>query len=142
MSQNRRPLSVTRLLHQFKRTGSGGEYCGVYDDLSESRRVSLAALAKPGRREQAVIACFFDEEHWTLLTNERLVWKDGSERYAIPVSELTTVTVSTSHLLTVASMHEIAELSITTADGRAFELRLEPGRPFFGFWNVLKLLAR
>ena len=142
MGQKGASLSVSRLLRQFERTGGRGEYCGPFQDLPGAARDSLTASANLTSDEQPVIACFFDEDRWALLTSKRLVWRDGPEQHAVASADLTSATVSTDHLLDAGSKSAIAELSIGTADGRAFQLRLEPGRPFFGFWNVLKLVAR
>ena len=142
MGQKGASLSVSRLLRQFERTGGRGEYCGPFQELPEAARDSLATAANLAPDEQPVIACFFDRDHWTLLTSERLVWRDGPEQHAVASTELTSATVAADHLLRAGSKVAMTELSIGTSDGRAFELRLEPGRPFFGFWNVLKLVAR
>jgi hypothetical protein len=142
MGQKGASLSVDRLLHQFEKTGGRGEYCGPFQDLPAAARDSLTASANFTSDEQPVIACFFNEDRWTLLTSKRLVWRDGPELHAVASAELTSATVSQDHLLKAGSKKAMTELSIGTAAGGAFHLRLEPGRPFFGFWNVLKLVAR
>jgi hypothetical protein len=133
-------LSISRLLRQFERTGGRGEHCGPFQELPEAARASLTADLTSG--EQPVIACFFNEDRWTLLTNKRLIWRHGPEQNAVASNKLTSATVSADHLLDAGSKRAMTELSVGTADGRTFELHLEPGRPFFGFWNVLKLVAR
>lgn len=142
MGQRASRLSARALLRRFERSGGPGEYCGPFHELPGPARDSLTTSVDLESDEQPVIACFFDEELWTLLTNRRLVWKDGSEQYVVAFAELTSATVSAEHLLEAGSKGAMTELSVSTTDGRTFELRLEPGRPFFGFWNVLKLVAR
>ena len=39
------------------------------------------------------------------------------------------------------SKRELRELIIEPRSGDTYELDLEPGKPFFGFWNVMKLVA-
>jgi hypothetical protein len=135
-------LSANRLLRQFEKTGGRGEYCCPFQDLSEVARHSLATSARLAPDEDPVLACFFSKDRWILLTTKRLVWKEGRDQHSVASAELTTATVPSDHLLDAGGKSAMTTLSIGTVEGRTYELHLEPGRPFFGFWNVLKLVAR
>ena len=142
MGRKGEKLSASRMIHHFLNRGEGGTNSGPFADLDASVRQRLLASAVLDRCETPALASFAGEENWTLITSERVVWCRAGEGHAVGIGELTGVTIAEGHLAETRDKRWLTDLAITTSDGAAFVLSFESGLPFFGFWNVLKLLAK
>ena len=89
------------------------------------------------------IASFTSQKEWVLLTSARLLFAQNGPVHSIDLHNIrdATVDLGPSMLRRPRSKRELRELIIETRSGDTYELDLEPGKPFFGFWNVMKLVA-
>ncbi len=134
-------LSVRRLLRHFMNRGASGKFLKPFMDLPVEVQCLLSEAAILNVDEEPVIGCFFDTGCWTLLTTKRLVWADAGSLNSVLSSTLKEATVQQQHLMLAGNKQNIKHLTVVTEDRAAHVLRLEPGQPFFGFWNVMKLIV-
>ena len=141
MGKKARSLSASRLLRQFESSGGAGKFCRPFKELSPPAQQYPLSAVELVPDEIPVIGCFFNEEHWSLLTTERLIWNEKGRKNILSSSDISSVSVKPGELFEAQAKDQLTSLSIITKDGRSLELNLESGPPFFGFWNVLKIMA-
>ena len=103
-------------------------------------------MAAPKGDERLVLLYFRDPKHWVLLTTEQVVTWQAERVLYIPWDEIENATVDAAHLneaMTSSPDGKLAleRLSIVLRTGGSVELEVEAGAAFFGFWNVLKMVA-
>lgn len=142
MGQKGAALSISRLLKYFQKYRASGRSSGLFEELPESDRALMTRLAELDAQEQPIVACFCDQDRWVLLTSKRLVRKEGPELQSTASTDIVSVTPPPHHLFEAGTKRAMSKLLIGTADGATFDLHLEPGPPYFAFWNLLRLVAR
>lgn len=93
--------------------------------------------------EAPLLASYRSSDSWVLLTTERLVWRSNETVASLTWAEIGDATIPDSlfESMNPLAKKENATLKLITSDGTDIELELEPGRPFAGFWNVLKTVG-
>ena len=138
---------AARLLMVFNKQG-GGDCEKTKPFAAWAPAVTERMLAQcplcPG--EVPVIACVLAEERWTLLTIERLIWRNHQGLHRIRNSELWEVGLKEACRLEATRKHygnpepETILLDVATKDGRKHRLELEwrPGAMPFAqvLWKV------
>ena len=142
MSQHYASFLSDRLLRIFQRRGSDGEFLKPFSKFPKMIQEKLLEQANIQDDEGPIIACFFRHDDWTVLTTERLYWCDGKAQYSIPLSGITDATVDVMHLRETGTKARLDRLTFLTDTGGRYQLHLEAGQPFSGFWNVLKTVAQ
>lgn len=137
---------LQRLLQIFERTGDRGAYTRPFAELPAAVQIQLMEQVMVHSDELLVIACFRDPTEWVLLTTERVVIRQAAEVVTLPWSELKDATADIAHANRMLAMGPagklaLSRLTLVRHTGEALEVELEAGRPFFGFWNVLKSIA-
>ena len=133
-----------RLLRKFYHSGDEGRWTRSFEDLPQEVRASLLNMAAVRAEELPVLSYFRDPEHWVLLTTEQVItWRPESV-LRLPWSEIENATIDSSQFNVVSSPAGklgLERLRLLLRGGEAVELELEAGKAFFGFWNVLKMVA-
>jgi hypothetical protein len=126
-----------RLVWRFKKSGGEGVACKPFSAFPDHVQDSVLLDARLREDEVASILCHFSETKWTLLTTERLVWK--YDRASVSSVDLARIEKTTPEKETMGRGGKLAQhvLTIVETAGARHHLELEPGRPFFGFWNAV-----
>lgn len=133
-------VGVSRMKRHFERRGGPGEYSGLFDAMPPAVQEKLLAAAQLRNNEEPAIVSYQDEANWALVTSERLLWTEDAVPSSIPLSEVTDIApvLPGENELDIGKA-DLSSLRLTTNRGFVYQLRVEPGRPFFGFWNVLRI---
>jgi hypothetical protein len=134
-------ISPRRVLTQFERSGGSGAFSKPFSDLPAGVRDHLNREMALAAGEEPILASYFDEGHWTVFTTTRLISRDRSTTQAMRLLDVVGIGITEPHVHEAGAKDSLRELKIRMADGSSFDLRLESGPPFFGFWNALKLVA-
>lgn len=135
-----------RILRMFYRSGQEGHWTRPFEELPLDVREQLLGMAEVQGRELPVLSYFRDEENWVLLTTEQLIAWRPQQVLRLPWSELENATVDAKDMGRAVSAKPHGKLDLTRLQlilrrGDTVELELEAGAAFFGFWNVLKMVA-
>ena len=136
-------LRPERLVRLFRSTGASGRFVKPVSELpSDQQDVLNAYIGTPRVNEYPVIACYRNTDNWTLLTTRRIAWCRGGEARELPIQSVCEATLPDDimHSLTPSSKSHNDLLQLVVSDGSTYLVQLESGRPFAGFWNVMKLL--
>jgi hypothetical protein len=78
---------------------------------------------------------------WSLLTTQQLIVMSEGSVARYPCHEMESCEPVAKNWKATTAPHA-GELLIRLADGRTVTLQVEPGRPFVGFWNALRILKQ
>jgi hypothetical protein len=130
-----------RLAWRFRKSGADGQYAKQFASFDEKARRDLVQLAEIREGESPVVACYFDDTMWALITNERLIWANDGRRTALKLDEIEDATVEPQSLFQGGTKQNLTELTVVAKDGQRYHVQIEAGQPFSGFWNALKMVA-
>lgn len=134
---NREQL-VRACQHLYRRTGGDTARSGVYGDLGGHIRAAIEASLVFASAELPIAASFVDECHWLVVTTDRVMFRAGGEVTALSLSHVQEV-----HSRALEDGNdELPDVIVVVSDGRRYEVRVEPGHPLSGMWNVLRRLIR
>ena len=102
----------------------------------------LCEWAKVRLSEVPALAHIGSAGGWMLVTNERVVWGTGTAMEDLGFSDLADATVEPRDLPAARSKSRLVALTLRAVSGDSHKLELEPGPPFSGIWNALKMMAR
>lgn len=136
-------IRVDRVLRMFEKSGGNGEYTKPFSELTESIQEYLSSKLGIGEAETPILASYRDEYRWVVLTSERLVWHDGEIQKSLMWAQIKNATIPMSALAALKSSAKTENpvLEVTTDSGKV-EILVEAGKPFSGFWNVLKMVPQ
>ncbi|MFB1483658.1 hypothetical protein [Corallococcus sp. RDP092CA] len=132
---------LRRLLRVFSQTGGEGTWTRPFDNLPVETRAYLLERAALTAEELPVLAFFQDPEHWVLISTERILLAQAHGFRSIPWSDLENATTDAAHLQAAGGKMSMSRLKLQLRDAADIEVDVEPGRAFFGLWNVLKTIA-
>jgi hypothetical protein len=132
-----------RLIRVFRRTGGNGTHTKPFDEFPPAARERIEAQCPLSPGEVPVVACVLTQNHWTLITTERLVWMTADGVREISRSELWDLRLMDA----VARFWRegkppTTRLDCATRDGQAFQLELESDPGFTSFAIVLHMIMR
>ena len=132
-----------RLVWRFKKSGGEGVASKSFQQFSEDVQEAVRASAGLHGDETPAVLCYFSEERWTLLTTTRLVWRttQDADITSLDLNRIINVTVEGSALLRAGGKKELSILTVVERGGDKYQIELEPGMPFSGFWNAVKAAA-
>ncbi len=78
----------TRIQKLLLREGGGTERTNTPDRLPKTSWDRMTFAAVLGAEEQALLASFLDEHHWSLLTTTRLIWRNDPTLGSLRWSEI------------------------------------------------------
>jgi hypothetical protein len=92
--------------------------------------------------EHPFLAYIKDTHEWTVITLQRVIWKECGHVHSVRIDELNDATVPDSVLasLTPQVKRQLSQLKLVSKDGTELAAPFEAGKPFAGFWNVLKTM--
>jgi hypothetical protein len=136
-------IRVDRVLSMFSKSGGNGDYTKPFSELAESTQAQLMTMLESDEGETAILASYRNSDSWVVLTSERLVWRDGETQMSLGWERIKNATIPMSALAGLKSKAktENAILEVATDSGKV-EVLVEAGKPFSGFWNVLKMVAQ
>ena len=134
---------VSRLGTIFEHTGASGEFTMPFRELSDAAKNEMEKQIQFQQDEIGVLAFYRSQELWALITTDRVIWKSGSHVNCLLWNEIKDASFPMSVKLALTPTTKLTNdrLELTTMAGRVFEMRLEPGAPLIGIWNVLKTIA-
>jgi hypothetical protein len=141
MKQYSPEYRAERLAWRFQKSGKDGRYARQFASFDELKRGNLVRLAEIHEYEIPSVGYYVDDAKWALLTSEQLIWVHDGERMALKLDDIEDATVEPQSLLHAGTKQNLTELTVVAKDGRHYRLQLEAGKPFFGFWNTLKMVA-
>ncbi len=150
---------VSRLMRIYTRWG-GVESSLVrpFQSWPEEVRLSLTSDANISTEESPFLAFYENSSKWTVLTLSRIIWKKGEQVHQIPFSDLRDADLSADAIAALSmaiknatTEDDIAKISVEwkthanrllllSTNGNKSLVEFEPGKTFFGFWNVVKML--
>jgi hypothetical protein len=129
-----------------------------FESWPDTVRSFLVTGAQISAEETPFLAYFENASKWTVLTLDRVIWKRGGEVSHVPFSELydarlpedVTSRLSTALANATYSEDGVANVSLEaklqanrllliSREGNTLIVEFEPGKPFFAFWNVIKM---
>jgi len=136
-------IRVDRVLRMFSKSGGSGEYTKPFSEFSSSIRDELVLKIEIGDAETPILASYRDSFSWVVLTSDRLVWRSGDQQEVLMWEQIKDATIPMSALAAFKSTAKLenAVIEVTTDSGKV-EILVESGRPFSGFWNVLKMVPQ
>jgi hypothetical protein len=135
------PNRLKRLFRSiFTRKGSNGKYLRLFEDLDLTDQQKVLAVFQLEPEELPVLGCLPSSatgDDVLLLTTERVMWMRKGEITTVNLKDLVEVMVDFHHIAKRRmSLLNTTRLEITDRKGKQV-IRLEPGAPFSGVWNVL-----
>ena len=126
----------------FKKSGANGDRTRLFEGFPVEMRehICRAAQLRPG--EIPALAHVSSLSQWVLATSDRVIWIAQGELSFLDYSRLKDATVDPTDLLYARGKGDLDVLSLEATDGSVYKLTLEPGQPFSGFWNAVKMMAR
>lgn len=131
---------IKRIYKQFIETGGEGINSRLYDNLPNSTRDEIKSFVSMLNDETPLIVSYLEERYFVLLTTVKLYWSYKGNINSIMLNELKDATVNLNPL-DLQTKNQINILKIVTITDTSFCIELEEGKPLFGLWNVLKLIA-
>jgi len=133
-------ISLERVLSSiFRRKGGNGLYTGLFENLDPSQRSILLSAVALKNGELPIIGSVKDLTNWLLITTERLVWSAQKGRNELVLGQIRDAVADFQALdLGPETKAKMQELCLIAMNGIKYRIQLEPGRPLFGTWSVLK----
>jgi hypothetical protein len=130
-----------RFVWCFNKSGETGKYTRPFEHLEPTSSEILLSQIVLGEEEIPAVSCYISEQQWCLITTQRVVWLKENEQKSVWLDDVVDATVDPMSLMLAGSKKGLTRLTLVTKLGAKHELELEPGQPFSGFWNVLKMIA-
>lgn len=128
-----------RLAWRFTKSGGSGHRIQLFVSLPDESRQRLQVLLGPRQEEVPALGAYSDDANWMALTSERLVWTIAGRTQAVELDDLADATVDAPALL--RGKEQLRVLTLVLRSGARLTIELEPGPPFSGVWNALKMAA-
>lgn len=136
-----------RLIWKFRRSGGEGHSTKFFASFATEVQTLLLRQAEVADEEIPAIASFTDNANWMLLTSHRLLWSEEGNRKQADLAEIEWVRAGRdggrAKFPDNPRFKDMPppRLAVRTKSGEV-SVPCEPGRPFFGLWNALLLVAR
>ena len=113
-----------------------------FDDLPEPSKHELLLKSEFDENELGVITCYFDKSNWLLITTNKIVWSTNDNTQSLENKKIKDVTIGLSleSHKTITRKEGISHLGIIDLVGKKYSIKIEPGKPLFAIWNVMKYL--
>jgi len=90
-----------------------------------------------------VLAWYWNESDWTVVTTRRLIWSVRGVTTVVPLDALREATISSRDLESAGGdKGHVDHLTVITTKGESHRVPWEAGAPLSGLWNALKLVLR
>ena len=150
MSINRSPAALAkRFVWQFYHRGGEGAFTRASSRFDAELQARLVHLAEVEAGEVPAIAAYQDEANWMVLTSHHLRWSQQGIKRQLALADLEGVTpeLMKPGRATFPLHHPIhvglplPRITLLTKEG-TLEVECEPRGPYYGFLNVVLLMAR
>ncbi|WP_186002285.1 hypothetical protein [Mycobacterium sp. KBS0706] len=126
----------------FIRRGGNGQYISLFEDLDSEKKKEIISKVKLGKMEMPVVGGIFSNNHWILLTTDRLIWCSDMVEKSVKIDEMRNASVNLLELKKMGqTKNQMTRLILKTCSGDEHSIEIEAGPPFSGLWNVLKSLG-
>ena len=150
MASGQSETTASRIRQFFVQWNIAGQWTRLFEAWPEEVQADLrrAVAQEPaqagGPTEQLLVACHLDSDTWTLLTDQRLVWRRAGRQMELPCGEISDVNIDDAPPLrrTPQGRPLTQRMLVMARDGASHALELEAGPPFSWFWMALKMVAR
>jgi hypothetical protein len=140
-----RMISAKRMLEIFRRRG-GHEFASLSERLTPAQFAYLEQMSKG----KPIIAMMYSEEEWFAVTKSQFVFRRANRVRTVHLDEIYWASISESDFRTVDGLRKLnrhikkdgGDLQIKLRNGTSFQVRVEPGGPYFGLMNVLMRVGR
>lgn len=114
-----------------------------FSELPDAIQNALSLKVEIAEVETPILASYRDSDTWVVLTSDRLVWCNGQAQESLMWQQIRDATIPMSAFAALKSSAKLenAVLEVSTDSGKV-EILVEAGKPFSGFWNVLKMIPR
>lgn len=126
----------------FKRKGQDGAHIKLFSNIDAKTRDALLNIMPDLDWDTVVIASYQDRHAWLIITTQQIIVTEEGVRAEYALSELDDATIDLHAIQrekTPKSSND--ELIILRLNGTKYTIKVEPGAPFSGVWNVLKFVA-
>lgn len=136
-------IRIDRVLRMFSKSGGRGNYTMPFSELPDAIQNALSLKVEIAEVETPILASYRDSDTWVVLTSDRLVWCNGQAQESLMWQQIRDATIPMSAFAALKSSAKLenAVLEVSTDSGKV-EILVEAGKPFSGFWNVLKMIPR
>lgn len=131
-------FEAERLIWRFKKSGAEGVFSMAFLSFPEQVQDAVRQEAAIRDGEVPAILCYLSAAKWALLTNERVVWGVQAQVRSVELIHVADATVESTALLRAGSKQALSSLTLVDSTGTRYQIDLEPGPPFSGFWNAIK----
>jgi hypothetical protein len=131
---------VDRITRHFGGHGGHGAYCRPFADLTESQQRTLLARFPLENQELPALGVAPLAGPWLLVSTDHIAYADGSRRWVRRAADLGHVSRAAGQDASRQQDWSILELDFH--NGVRERIQVESGKPYFGLWNALLLLAR
>lgn len=134
---------VERIMRVYHNAGGEvTESTKPFDSWPERVRSSLAAEIGLAPDELPLLAFIANEQTWTVVTLDRIVWKHGGCVRQVSIRELKSANIPEGVAASISPgvKRSMRLLKVVTQDGNEAVVEFEAGKPFFGFWNLVKMM--
>jgi hypothetical protein len=113
-----------------------------FDSWPEHVRSRLVDDATLLPDEVPFLAFVPDNHRWTLVTSDRIAWKIGEAVRHVTIRTLRSANVpeDIAAKMSPEVKKSMKFLKIVAEDGNEAIVEFEQGRPFVGFWNLVKMM--
>jgi hypothetical protein len=113
----------------------------LFNELTADTSRYLLERVPARVNEIPLIAYFADFGNWLILTTERLVWSNKNNVTSPESSDIVDASVDAAALMSARAKDKLEDLAIRVRSDASYRIKVEPGPPFLGLWNVLKAVA-
>jgi hypothetical protein len=144
MASGQSETTASRIRQFFVQWNIAGQWTRLFESWPDNVQADLRGSVAPEPAEQLLVACHLDSDAWTLLTNQRLIWRRAGRQLQIPWGEISDVNIDDAPPLrrTPQGRPLTQRMLVMARDGASHALELEAGPPISWFWMALKTIAR
>lgn len=132
-----------RLMRVYRNAGGEfTEFTKPFDAWPEHVRSSLAVEVGLAPDEVPLLAFVANPDLWTIVTLDRIAWKHGGSVRQASIRSLTSANIPEAVAASISPdvKRSMRLLRVVTEEGNEAVVEFEPGKPFFGFWNLVKMM--
>jgi hypothetical protein len=124
------------LLQRFHRRGGPTAMTADFRSFPAERQKAISEAAHLSAQEMPILLSWRDDHGWLLLTNRRILWKNGLTVEALKGAEIEAI------LSPATPAAAAAAITLTTNRGRRVDLPVEADKIAYGaMHNVLSFIA-
>ena len=124
----------------YLRKGQVGDFTGPLCDLPNDIKYETQYLYSPEENERVLFISYKDKNHWTIITNKKLVWKYDCSGGQTHLARIRDVSYNITRFRD-KSKTKNDRIIIKDMEDEEFFVYSESGKPFFGILSVLRWIT-